>query len=62
MDHFEGKDIKQVPMSVREVYTPGNRPALFLSQNERTKSLRQPDFYDPFYPLRYLEVPKGKCC
>lgn len=50
----------RVPMSTREVATPGNRPGLFLGLYERAKLARQPDFYDPYFPLRYLEVPKCK--
>lgn len=42
-------------MSTREVSTPGNRPALFA----RKKAPRQPDYYDPYYPLRHLDVPKS---
>lgn len=45
-----------MPMSTRDVATPGNRPGLFL--NDRGKSAKQPDFYDPYFPLRFIEVPK----
>lgn len=45
-------------MSTREVPTPGNRPALFAI--DRSKQAKQPDFYDPYFPLRYLEVPRSK--
>lgn len=43
-------------MNTREVATPGNRPGLFLTVPG--KVAKQPDFYDPYFPLRYLEVPK----
>ncbi|RAK97722.1 putative chromatin remodeling complex subunit (Rsc9) [Aspergillus ibericus CBS 121593] len=52
---WDGKEQK-VPMNTREVATPGNRPGLFL--NLHGKVAKQPDFYDPYFPLRYLEVPK----
>ena len=45
-----------MPMSTRDVATPGNRPGLFL--NDRGKAAKQPDFYDPYFPLRFIEVPK----
>ncbi|PWY91953.1 hypothetical protein BO94DRAFT_384843 [Aspergillus sclerotioniger CBS 115572] len=53
---WDGKEQK-VPMNTREVATPGNRPGLFL--NLHGKVPKQPDFYDPYFPLRYLEVPKS---
>ncbi|KAH8427737.1 putative chromatin remodeling complex subunit (Rsc9) [Aspergillus melleus] len=59
IDMWEGKEQRQVPMSTREVATPGNRPGLFLSVHEGGKIAKQPDFYDPYFPLRYLEVPKS---
>lgn len=52
---WDGKEQK-VPMNTREVATPGNRPGLFLTVPG--KVAKQPDFYDPYFPLRYLEVPK----
>ncbi|RAH74444.1 putative chromatin remodeling complex subunit (Rsc9) [Aspergillus aculeatinus CBS 121060] len=55
-ENWEGRDQK-VPMNTREVATPGNRPGLFLSMHGKT--VKQPDFYDPYFPLRYLEVPKS---
>lgn len=64
-EHFEGKDTKQVPMSTREVVTPGNRPAQFAAQNDKSKTGQQPDFYDPYFPLEHLEIPRSKdfqCC
>lgn len=45
-----------MPMSTREVATPGNRPGLFL--HDRGKTAKQPDFYDSYFPLRFIEVPK----
>lgn len=45
-------------MLTREVATPGNRPGLFVGLHDREKLAKQPDFYDPYFPLRYLEVPK----
>ncbi|CAK40609.1 hypothetical protein CBS63078_321 [Aspergillus niger] len=53
---WDGKEQK-VPMNTREVATPGNRPGLFLTVPG--KVAKQPDFYDPYFPLRYLEVPKS---
>lgn len=62
MDNWDGRDLRQdlrqVPMSTRDVATPGNRPGLFLNVNDRGKAARQPDFYDPYFPLRFIEVPK----
>ncbi|KAE8353725.1 hypothetical protein BDV28DRAFT_132617 [Aspergillus coremiiformis] len=58
VDSWEGREQK-VPMSTREVATPGNRPGLFISLHDRGKTAKQPDFYDPYFPLRYLEVPKS---
>lgn len=60
VEHWEGKAQTQLPMSTREVPTPGNRPALFASLYDRTKFAKQPDFYDPYFPLRFLEVPRSK--
>jgi chromatin structure-remodeling complex subunit RSC9 len=45
-------------MSTREVWTPGNRPSLFSSLSEKVKTVKQADFYDPYFPLRFVEVPK----
>lgn len=56
---WEGKEYK-VPMSTRDVWTPGNRPSLFSGSLERAKLARQADFYDPYFPLRFIEVPKCK--
>ncbi|KAF3388384.1 Chromatin structure-remodeling complex subunit rsc9 [Penicillium rolfsii] len=58
VENWEGKAQTQLPMSTREVPTPGNRPALFASLYDRTKFAKQPDFYDPYFPLRFLEVPR----
>ncbi|KAB8206759.1 hypothetical protein P875_00011169 [Aspergillus parasiticus SU-1] len=58
IDSWEGREQK-VPMSTREVATPGNRPGFFIGLNDRGKTAKQPDFYDPYFPLRYLEVPKS---
>ncbi|KAK2761740.1 Chromatin structure-remodeling complex protein rsc9 [Arachnomyces sp. PD_36] len=41
----------QVPISTREVITPGNRPILFAKHRERRRAL-----IDTQDPLRYLEV------
>lgn len=60
VDSWEGKGQAQLPMSTREVYTPGNRPPMFSSSYERKKTVKQPDFYDPHFPLRFLEVPRSK--
>ncbi|KAL3479915.1 hypothetical protein BJX99DRAFT_54312 [Aspergillus californicus] len=49
----------RVPMSTREVWTPGNRPGLFSNIYEKTKAVKQADFYDPYFPLRFVEVPKS---
>lgn len=45
-------------MLTREVATPGNRPGLFLGLYDARKLPKQPDFYDPYFPLKFLEVPK----
>lgn len=55
---FQGKDEKFVPMLTRDVPTPGSRPGLFAEQ--RTKEVKEADFYDPLFPLRFLDVPKCK--
>ncbi|PKY03166.1 hypothetical protein P168DRAFT_298005 [Aspergillus campestris IBT 28561] len=52
-------DDQKVPLSMREVATPGNRPGLFMDLPVRTKTAKLPDFYDPYFPLKYLEVPKS---
>ncbi|KAJ9273319.1 transcriptional regulator family: ARID/BRIGHT [Paecilomyces variotii] len=54
---FQGKDEKFVPMLTRDVPTPGSRPGLFAEQ--RTKEVKEADFYDPLFPLRFLDVPKS---
>ena len=33
---------------------------MFLSLHDRGKTAKQPDFYDPYFPLRFIEVPKCK--
>ncbi|KAJ5923297.1 hypothetical protein N7454_008542 [Penicillium verhagenii] len=59
VDSWEGKSQTQLPMSTREVLTPGNRPAIFANLTERPKKIqKQADFYDPYFPLRFLEVPR----
>lgn len=59
IDQFEGKDNKQVPMSTRDVATPGNKPDLFAnSSSKESKDSKQPEIYDFYYPLTYLEVPR----
>lgn len=60
VESWEGKGQTQLPMSTREVPTPGNRPALFANLDDRNKVAKQPDFYDPYFPLRFLEVPRSK--
>ncbi|KAL5343793.1 hypothetical protein BJX70DRAFT_122874 [Aspergillus crustosus] len=55
---WENKEQK-VPMSTRDVWTPGNRPSLFNGLLEKNKTVRQADFYDPYFPLRFVEVPKS---
>ncbi|KAJ5634454.1 hypothetical protein N7528_002296 [Penicillium herquei] len=57
VDSWEGKGQTQLPLSVREVYTPGNRPS-FFGGFRRAKPARQPDFYDPQFPLNFLDVPR----
>ncbi|KAJ5612529.1 hypothetical protein N7510_005723 [Penicillium lagena] len=56
VETWEGKEQIPLPMSTREVATPGNRPVLYANLNR--KQVKQPDFYDPYFPLRYLEVPR----
>ncbi|KAJ6012502.1 hypothetical protein N7499_011827 [Penicillium canescens] len=58
VDSWEGKDHRQLPMSTREVPTPGNRPILFANLRDPAKAPRQLDYYDPYFPLRFLEVPR----
>ncbi|EKV16341.1 Chromatin remodeling complex subunit (Rsc9), putative [Penicillium digitatum PHI26] len=58
VDSWEGKDNRQVPMSTREVPTPGNRPVIFSHLRDPSKMPRQLDYHDPYFPLRYLEVPR----
>lgn len=60
VESWDGKGQAQLPMSTRDVSTPGNRPALFDSNNDRSKAAKQPNFYDPYFPLRYLEVPRSE--
>lgn len=61
VDNWEGKSQTQLPMSTREVYTPGNRPPMFSSSYERKKMEKQSDFYyGPHFALRFLEVPRSK--
>ncbi|KAJ5225802.1 hypothetical protein N7468_007027 [Penicillium chermesinum] len=57
VESWEGRNQPQLPMSTREVPTPGNRPALFA--HDRSKLAKQPDFYDPYFPLKYLEIPRN---
>lgn len=60
VDSWEGKDNRQVPMSTREVPTPGNRPVIFSHLRDPSKMPRQLDYHDPYFPLRYLEVPRSR--
>lgn len=60
VDSWEGKDNRQVPMSTREVPTPGNRPLMFSHVRDPSKMPRQLDYQDPYFPLRYLEVPRSQ--
>lgn len=60
VESWDGKGQTQLPMSTREVPTPGNRPTLFANLYDRNKTARQPDFYDPYFPLKFLEVPRSK--
>ncbi|KAI9372900.1 hypothetical protein BJX61DRAFT_542265 [Aspergillus egyptiacus] len=55
---WDGKE-HRVPMSTREVWTPGNRPMLFGSISGKTKTVKPADFYDPYFPLKFVEVPKS---
>ncbi|KAL4943666.1 hypothetical protein BDV06DRAFT_131815 [Aspergillus oleicola] len=57
-ESWEGKE-HRVPMSTRDVWTPGNRPSLFSSYLNKAKTVKQADFYDPYFPLRFIEVPKS---
>ncbi|KAL4932781.1 putative chromatin remodeling complex subunit (Rsc9) [Aspergillus undulatus] len=57
-ENWEGKE-HRVPMSTRDVWTPGNRPSLFSSYLGKGKTVKQADFYDPYFPLRFIEVPKS---
>ncbi|KAL1882550.1 Chromatin structure-remodeling complex protein rsc9 [Paecilomyces lecythidis] len=54
---FQGKDEKFVPMLTRDVPTPGSRPGLFADQ--KSKETKEADFYDPLFPLKFLDVPKS---
>ncbi|KAF7719687.1 Chromatin structure-remodeling complex subunit RSC9 [Penicillium ucsense] len=58
VDNWDGKTHTQLPIATREVPTPGNRPALFANLYDRAKFAKQPDFYHPYFPLRFLEVPR----
>ncbi|KAJ5093875.1 hypothetical protein N7456_009736 [Penicillium angulare] len=58
VESWEGKGQTQLPMSTREVPTPGNRPGLFSSLYDRSKMAKQPNFYDPYFPLKFLEAPR----
>lgn len=60
VDNWEGKDQRQLPMSTKEVPTPGNRPLVFAHLRDPSKVPRQLDYYDPYFPLRYLEVPRSQ--
>lgn len=60
VESWDGKGQAQLPMSTRDVPTPGNRPVLFASLYDRSKVAKQPNFYDPYFPLRYLEVPRSE--
>ncbi|KAL4909008.1 hypothetical protein BDW74DRAFT_76264 [Aspergillus multicolor] len=57
-ESWESKEHK-VPMSTRDVWTPGNRPSLFSSVYDRGKTTRQADYYDPYFGLRFIDVPKS---
>ncbi|KAJ5105623.1 hypothetical protein NUU61_002970 [Penicillium alfredii] len=59
VDSWDGKNQAQLPMSTREVATPGNRPSLYANLRDR-KGARQPDYYDTYFPLNYLEVPRSE--
>ncbi|OQD74148.1 hypothetical protein PENDEC_c012G05786 [Penicillium decumbens] len=59
VESWDGKGHTQLPMSTREVPTPGNRPTLFAKLYDRNKMARQPNFYDPYFPLKYLDVPRA---
>ncbi|KAJ5129584.1 uncharacterized protein N7515_005623 [Penicillium bovifimosum] len=54
VDSWEGRDHRQLPMSTKEVPTPGNQPLVFRP----SKRPRQLDYHDPYFPLSYLEVPR----
>ncbi|KAJ5899482.1 hypothetical protein N7495_004226 [Penicillium taxi] len=57
VDSWDGKGQTQLPMSTKDVYTPGNRPA---SYERQAKLPKEPvNFYDPHFALRYLEVPRS---
>jgi hypothetical protein len=64
VDSEAGPETKEMYVSTRDVYTPGNRPEQFRRQG---KEIKQVDFYDPYYPLQHLEVNRGEhnhifCC
>jgi chromatin structure-remodeling complex subunit RSC9 len=60
VDSWQGKDQRQLPMFTREVPTPGNRPLIFAHLRDPSKAPRQLDYFDPYFPLRYLEVPRSQ--
>lgn len=60
IESWDGKGQTHLPMSTRDVPTPGNRPTLFASLYDRSKMPKQPNYFDPYFPLRYLEVPRSK--
>lgn len=59
VESWQGKDHRQLPMSTREVPTPGNRPLVFAHLRDPSKAPRQLDYFDPHFPLQYLEVPRS---
>ncbi|KAJ5856310.1 uncharacterized protein N7529_010254 [Penicillium soppii] len=58
VESWQGKDHRQLPMYTREVPTPGNRPLMFAHLRDPSKAPKQLDYFDPYFPLRYLEVPR----
>ncbi|CAG8932183.1 unnamed protein product [Penicillium salamii] len=60
VESWQGKDHRQLPMSTREVPTPGNRPLIFAHLRDPSKAPRQLDYFDPHFPLQYLEVPRSQ--
>lgn len=51
-----GEETRPLLVSTRDVFTPGNRPEQFRRQG---KEIKQFDYYDPYYPLQFLEVSRG---